>query len=398
MTEGKKERIVVADVNALYQQCVGHTIKIYGAKTVAQRACYYLETKGVEVASFLVSNKFANPDKIHQKIVERIEEIDNIFDCIVVAVSEKYVWEIAKQVENYNVNKIVVVSPLMVDDFPTSCLLSEKSRISFNTILADKVQIVCDETSIVTIEDDVFIQEGTVVLVSNNSCVHIESGTIIGRKSFISVDENSMVWISQKVGVGKKTHVKCGESSKIFLKEKVEIGENTTIGVQKNSQVQIENGGCIGNNSVVASIDNSLLHLDEVVRIGKGAIIGCSKRGKIVIGKQTTSNDFLYMGAESSLIQIGEDNMFSYYVKINVGSHKIIDQISGKEITNYTSIKTGKHVWIGMGGTLLPGCEIGMGSVIGANAVVNGYIPNNVTCAGNIAKVLRENIEWEREG
>ena len=397
MNEGKKERIVVADVNALYQQCAGHTIKIYGAKTVAQRACYYLETKGVEVVSFLVSNKFVNPDKIHQKIVERIEEIDNIFDCIVVAVSEKYVWEIAKQVETYNVNKIVIVSPLMVDDFPTSCLLSEKSRISFRTILADRVQIVCDETSIVLIEDDVFIQEGTVILVSNNSCVHIESGTIIGEQSFISVDENSMVWIAQNAGVGKRAHIECCENSKIFLKEKVEIGENTTIGGQKNSQTQIENCVRIGGNSVVASIDNSLLHLDEYVRIGRCATIGCSKNGKIVVGKQTTSNDFLYMGAESSLIQIGEDNMFSYYVKVNVGSHKIIDQISGKEITNYSSIKTGKHVWVGMGVTLLPGCEVGMGSIIGANAVVNSHIPDNVTCAGNIAKVLRENIQWERE-
>lgn len=398
MNEGKKERIVVADVNALYQQCAGHTIKIYGAKTVAQRACYYLETKGVEVVSFLVSNKFVNPDKIHQKIVERIEEIDNIFDCIVVAVSEKYVWEIAKQVETYNVNKIVIVSPLMVDDFPTSCLLSEKSRISFRTILADRVQIVCDETSIVFIEDDVFIQEGTVILVSNNSCVHIESGTIIGEQSFISVDENSMVWIAQNAGVGKRAHIKCCENSKIFLKEKVEIGENTTIGGQKNSQTQIENCVRIGGNSVVASIDNSLLRLDEYVRIGRCATIGCSKNGKIVVGKQTTSNDFLYMGAESSLIQIGEDNMFSYYVKVNVGSHKIIDQISGKEITNYSNIKTEKHVWVGMGVTLLPGCEVGMGSIIGANAVVNSHIPDNVTCAGNIAKVLRENIEWEREG
>lgn len=396
--KGKKERVIVADVNALYQQCIGHTIKIYGAKTVAQRTCYYLETKGVEVVSFLVSNKFANPSKIHQKIVERIEEIDNIFDCIVVAVSEKYVWKVAKQVENYNVNKIVIVSPLMVDDFPTSCLLSEKSRISFNTILADKVQIVCDETSIVTIEDDVFIQEGTVILASNNSCVYIGSETIIGKKSFILVDENSMVWISQNAEVGKRVHIKCTESSKIFLKEKVEIGENTTIGVQKNSQTQIENGVCIGTNSIVACIDNSLLHLGEYVRIGRGATIGCYKNGKIVIGKQTTSNDFLYMGTESSLIQIGEDNMFSYYVKINVGSHKIIDKISGKEITNYTSIKTGNHVWVGMGATLLPGCEVGGGSIVGANAVVNGYIPSNVTCAGNIAKVIRENIEWEREG
>lgn len=45
MNEGKKERIVVADVNALYQQCAGYTIKIYGAKTVAQRACYYIGDK-----------------------------------------------------------------------------------------------------------------------------------------------------------------------------------------------------------------------------------------------------------------------------------------------------------------------------------------------------------------
>lgn len=46
---------------------------------------------------------------------------------------------------------------------------------------------------------------------------------------------------------------------------------------------------------------------------------------------------------------------------------------------------------------LLPGCNVEDGCVIGVSSLVNKHVPKNSTCAGNPAKVLRNNIEWFRK-
>lgn len=61
------------------------------------------------------------------------------------------------------------------------------------------------------------------------------------------------------------------------------------------------------------------------------------------------------MFSEKSLINIGEDCMFSFFVKINVGNHKLINKNDGMDITNRIPIIIGNHVWCGMGETILPG-------------------------------------------
>ena len=41
----------------------GRSVFIYGAKTIAQRACLYLERHGVTVTAFLVSERYENPEE-----------------------------------------------------------------------------------------------------------------------------------------------------------------------------------------------------------------------------------------------------------------------------------------------------------------------------------------------
>jgi len=49
----------------------------------------------------------------------------------------------------------------------------------------------------------------------------------------------------------------------------------------------------------------------------------------------------------------------------------------------------GRNVWIGDGVVVLPGAEIGEGSVIGANSVVTGIIPPFTVAAGAPARTIR---------
>lgn len=76
--------------------------------------------------------------------------------------------------------------------------------------------------------------------------------------------------------------------------------------------------------------------------------------------------------------------------------HLIFDVNTGDRINFAQNITIGDHVWLAWGATVLGGSQIGEGSVIGANSLVKGKIPNNVVAAGTPAKVIRRDIAWER--
>lgn len=153
----------------------------------------------------------------------------------------------------------------------------------------------------------------------------------------------------------------------------------------------------IGYKTIITAKDNSQIKMIDKVQVGRAGEIHACNLGKINIGTETTFSCYLYMCSEKSLVEIREQCMFSYYVKLNVGSHRLINKNEGIDVTNRKSIIIGKHVWCGMGVTIMPWCQIGDESVVGASSLVNNEIPSNCTCAGNLAKVLRKNIEWFRK-
>lgn len=76
------EKVFVTNVESLYEECIGYKVDIYGAKTIAQRACHYLESRGIYINSFIVSNRFKNPEVIRNKQVNRIEEENRTYDLL----------------------------------------------------------------------------------------------------------------------------------------------------------------------------------------------------------------------------------------------------------------------------------------------------------------------------
>jgi acetyltransferase-like isoleucine patch superfamily enzyme len=53
-------------------------------------------------------------------------------------------------------------------------------------------------------------------------------------------------------------------------------------------------------------------------------------------------------------------------------------------------IRIGNGVWIGFDSCVLPGVQIGDGSIVGARSVVTEDVPANVVVAGNPARLIRE--------
>jgi len=89
-------------------------------------------------------------------------------------------------------------------------------------------------------------------------------------------------------------------------------------------------------------------------------------------------------------VQIGKGTMIGEYASIRDANHRIIDGVTIRS-SGYDArpILIGSNVWIGKGAIVLPGVTIGDRSVIGANAVVTGDVPEGSVYVGVPAKPLK---------
>ena len=100
-------------------------------------------------------------------------------------------------------------------------------------------------------------------------------------------------------------------------------------------------------------------------------------------------------------IHIGADTIITSNVTIlshYLRAYTFIDK-SGNKRTDYTGEKCDTYVGhscvIGVGATIMGGVKIGNYCVVGAGAVVTKDVPNNTIVAGNPARVIKENVDFE---
>lgn len=141
---------------------------------------------------------------------------------------------------------------------------------------------------------------------------------------------------------------------------------------------------------------------NNIIKFGKNLCITnlniyCGNNGYLEIDESATIVDAEIHVSDGRIV-IGEDCMLSKGIRIrNNDNHHIFDRATGKRINNNTDVVIGNQVWIGYGVVLLPGAQIGDGSVVGENAVTSSQFPDHVIIAGSPAKVIRENICWSRD-
>ena len=88
----------------------------------------------------------------------------------------------------------------------------------------------------------------------------------------------------------------------------------------------------------------------------------------------------------------------TFPIGVHVGAHSFIAfeaRILCHDVTRglYLHTRVGRNCFIGGRSLILPGVEIGDGSVVGAGSVVTKSVPPGSVVAGNPAKVLRTGIE-----
>lgn len=152
----------------------------------------------------------------------------------------------------------------------------------------------------------------------------------------------------------------------------------------------------------------SLLRCEKGVRVLK-------KNGEIRLGNRV----FLHRNAKLSaygaegraIISIGDKSYVGDGTEIHAGERveigngvliacgcTILDRDyhkfeSDKERVKPIVIKD--HVWICANCTILKGVTIGEGAVVAAGSVVTRSVPARALAAGNPARVIKENVNWE---
>ncbi|SFI09203.1 acyltransferase [Halpernia frigidisoli] len=150
-------------------------------------------------------------------------------------------------------------------------------------------------------------------------------------------------------------------------------------------------------NVVISLAEESLLDIKGDFVIGNGVRIFLEKSAFLQIGGRRfesgsgiTANSIVMVNKK---ITIGEDFLCAWQVFITDSDwHSIAGQEHQKEV------KIGNHVWLANNVNILKGSTIGNNCIVaGQSKIINKSYPDNVLVAGNPAKIVRENVSWNRD-
>ncbi len=310
----------------------------------------------------------------------------------------KVLRAIVKALRAYEISTAVTLSPNMYDAFPMQDILTDRVQIASPELVAEDAEIFADETSEIIIEEGVEVSSDVVILASDHSTIRIGKDTFLDKRAHVFADEASVLNIGVEGLVGEQCNIVSEKRSVLTMGTECVVGNHTSVNSSEDGNLALGDRVRLGAFVTLGAYRKGTVRLrDDVLMSGKN-IAGAYKGGTLFLGKGTTINDNGYFSAVAGgEIHLGSDNMLSYFIKMSVGDHELLDQKTGKLLTNRASIRTEDHVWIGMGATLLPGVHIGEGSVVGASSVVTKSFLPHCTLAGNPARVLREGISWQRE-
>ena len=167
------------------------------------------------------------------------------------------------------------------------------------------------------------------------------------------------------------------------------IGKNNTVMVGKNSFLYHPRLKIRGSNNKLIIGENCKIRANCGFQFDGNGLT-------IVIGDNTSIQHDSGLHAQNASIFIGKDCMFSNHVFIRTSDSHPIYNSEGIIINSPKDVKIEDHVWIAASVKVLKGSIVGSGSVIGGYSVVTKCIPSHAIAVGIPARVVKEDISWER--
>jgi len=181
-----------------------------------------------------------------------------------------------------------------------------------------------------------------------------------------------------------------GRNVLVMEQFKLEVNEN-------DNYIELCDDAVLKVGKIIITGSNNRVYIGPKVKLNVSIIVkadNCS----VYIGEKTTMLNVLISMHESGSIYIGKDCMLSGGIRMDVSDmHSIIDKNTGERLNPAKDIHINDHVWLANGVTVLKGTVIGRNSVVGSSSVTSGCYPNNSLVVGVPGKVIKENINWDRE-
>lgn len=193
--------------------------------------------------------------------------------------------------------------------------------------------------------------------------------------------------------LGKNLKIGLGS---VIIGEDITIGENVDIGfltVIRGKHIEIEDNVSIGS---MTFVDCPQIKIGYGARITEQVVVGGpeSSDSKFVLGKNSIVMTRTVINPVCPVV-IGDDTgiggdslVFSHSSWLNI--------LDGYPI-QYEPINIGNSVWIAWRVFVMPGTSIGDGTVIGANSLVKGTIPENCLAAGSPAKIISKSPNFPKK-
>lgn len=196
------------------------------------------------------------------------------------------------------------------------------------------------------------------------------------NKRSYSSGKNNKIINQGGVKVGSRIQI-AGNGNKLIM-EKGSILLNSLVKISgNNNEVALKANSYVSGAELWIEDSNCLLSIGERTFVGHHSHLACTEDGSKLI--------------------VGDDGMISSYVQIRTGdSHSIVD-FEGNRINPAESVEIGNHCWIGEGAKVMKGVKLEGGNVVSTGAIVTKSFGKNVLLGGIPAKVIKENVSWDKE-
>lgn len=195
-------------------------------------------------------------------------------------------------------------------------------------------------------------------------------------------------WSEKIAGIGNK--IAYGEGVR-KIKGSINVKGN-------NNYIFFDDSSILNNISIMMESDNNYLYVGKRARVTFRSVQKITNGNSLHIGDDTSIGGANIINGEGRSIKIGCDCMLSYGIDIRgTDSHAIYDMGGNERLNHAKDIIIDDHVWIGAHATILKGTHIKKDSILAIRAVVSIQSEKtNVVLAGNPAKIVKENINWDR--